>query len=76
MINCSAISCREQVKFWWDHDNDDVRFVLDQHNELDFYSASSFKQQSAGSRVAPLTRTHYSASEPTILCSYSLKLHA
>jgi hypothetical protein len=25
----------------------DVRFVLDQHAELDFYSASSLKQQSA-----------------------------
>jgi len=31
-----------------------VRFVLDQHAELDFYSASSLKQQSAGRRVAPL----------------------
>jgi hypothetical protein len=31
-----------------------VRFVLDQHAELDFYSASSLKQQSAGRHVAPL----------------------
>jgi hypothetical protein len=31
-----------------------VRFVLDQHAELDFYSASSLKQQSSGRRVAPL----------------------
>ena len=31
-----AIACREQVNF---HD-DEVRFVLDQHAELDFYSAS------------------------------------
>ena len=30
------------------------RFVLDQHTELDFYSASSLKQQSAGRYVAPL----------------------
>jgi len=30
------------------------RFVLDQHAELDFYSASSsLKQQSAGRHVAP-----------------------
>jgi hypothetical protein len=28
--------------------DDEVRFVLDQHAELDFYSASSLKQQSAG----------------------------
>ena len=33
---------------------DDVRFVLDQHAELDIYSASSLKQQSAGKHVAPL----------------------
>ena len=26
----------------------DILFVLDQHAELDFYSASSLKQQSAG----------------------------
>jgi hypothetical protein len=39
--------------FWWD-DDDDVRFVVDQHDELDFYKASSLKQQSAGRHVAPL----------------------
>jgi hypothetical protein len=32
---------------------DDVRFVLDQHAQLDFVSASSLKQQSAGRHVAP-----------------------
>jgi hypothetical protein len=41
-----------QVNFKWD--DDEVRFVLDQHAELDFYSASSLKQQSAGRHVAPL----------------------
>jgi hypothetical protein len=35
----SAISWREYVKFQWD--DDEVRFVLDQHADLDFYSASS-----------------------------------
>ena len=44
--NFSAISWREQVNFQWD--DDEVRFVLDQHAELDFYSSSSLKQQSAG----------------------------
>jgi hypothetical protein len=48
----SAISWREQVNFQWD--DDDVRFVLDQYAEFDFYSASSLKQQSAGRHVAPL----------------------
>ena len=33
---------------WWN--DDEVHFVLDQHAELDFYSASSLKQQSAMSR--------------------------
>jgi hypothetical protein len=32
--------------FQWD-DDDEVRFVLDQHAELDFYSASSLKQHVA-----------------------------
>ena len=31
-----------------------VRFVLDQHADLDFYSPSSLKQKSAGRHVAPL----------------------
>ena len=34
--------------------DDQVRFVLDQHAEMDFYGASSLKQQSAGRHVAPL----------------------
>jgi hypothetical protein len=34
---------KKQVNFQWD--DDEVRFVLDQHAELDFYSASSLKQQ-------------------------------
>jgi hypothetical protein len=35
-------------------DDYDVRFVLDQHNELDFHSASSLQQQSNDRHVAPL----------------------
>jgi hypothetical protein len=35
------LSWREQVNFQWN--DDEVRFVLDQHTELDFYSASSLK---------------------------------
>ena len=48
----SAISWREKVNFQCD--DDDVRFVLDQHAEFEFYSASSLKQQYAGRHVAPL----------------------
>jgi hypothetical protein len=49
----SATSWREQVSnLQWD--DDEVRFFLDQHTELDFYSASSLKQQSAERHVASL----------------------
>jgi hypothetical protein len=48
----SAIPWRKQVNFQWD--DDEVCFLLDQHAELDFYSASSLKQQSACRDVTPL----------------------
>ena len=51
----SVILWREQVNFQWD--DDEVHFVLDQHDEFDFYSSSLLKQQSAGRHVAPLTET-------------------
>jgi hypothetical protein len=56
----------------WD-DDDEVHFVLGQHAELEFYSASSLKQQSAGRHIVPLGHI-YSDSEPTSLCSFSLVL--
>jgi hypothetical protein len=40
------------------------RFVLDQHAELDFYSASSLKRQSAGRHVAPLGHIILIPSQP------------
>jgi hypothetical protein len=43
---------REQVNFQWD--DDEVRFILYQHAELDLYSTSSLKQQFAGRHVDPL----------------------
>ena len=54
LIKFSAISWREQNTFQWD--DDEIRFVLAQHAELDFffYSSSSLKQQSAGKDVAPV----------------------
>jgi hypothetical protein len=48
----SAISCREQVIF--QGDGDEVHFLQDQLTELNFYSASSLKQQFAGRDVAPI----------------------
>jgi hypothetical protein len=46
MISVVASSVVDRVNFQWD--DDEVRFLLDQHPELDFYSANSLKQQSAG----------------------------
>jgi len=37
--------------------DDEVRFVLAQHAELEFYSASSLKQQSTGRHVTLLGHT-------------------
>jgi hypothetical protein len=44
---------KKQATFWWD-DDDVLHFVLDQHTELDVYSASSLKLQSVGRHFAPL----------------------
>ena len=66
----SAILQLEQVNFQWD--DDEVRFVLDQHAGLDFHSASSLKQQSTGRYVAPLGHIILIPS----LCSFSLMLRA
>jgi hypothetical protein len=50
-------------------DDDDVHIVLDQHATLDFYSASSLKQQS----TCHATQTHYSnLSQPVFALTYSL----
>ena len=62
LINFSAISYKKQVNFQWE--DDEVRFVLDQHAELDFHSASSLKQQSAGRHVAPLRHIILIPSQP------------
>jgi hypothetical protein len=61
-LNFLAILWREKVNFQW-HD-DEVRFVLDQHAELNFYSASSLKQQSADRIVAPLRHIILIPSQP------------
>ena len=58
---------REQVNYQWD--DDDVRFVLDQNAELDFYSASSLKQQSAGKNVTPFGHIILIPSPPILALS-------
>jgi hypothetical protein len=48
----TAIFWREQVNV--QGNDDEVRFVLDQHAWLNCYSAISLKQQSSNRHVAPL----------------------
>ena len=50
-FSANSISWREQDNCQWD--DDEVHFVQDQHAELDYYSASPLKQQSAGRHIAP-----------------------
>ena len=56
------LSLREKVNFQWD--DDEVRFVLDQHAELELYSASSLKQH-----VAPLGHIILIPSQPVFTLS-------
>ena len=65
--NFSAMLWREQINFQWD--DYEVRFVLDQHAELDFYSDSSLKQQSAGRHVTPLGHIILIPSQPVFALS-------
>jgi hypothetical protein len=58
---------QEQINFQWN--DDEVCFVLDQHAELDFYSASSLKQQSTGRHVAPLRYIILIRSQPVFALS-------
>jgi hypothetical protein len=60
-----AMSLREQINFQWD--DEEVCFVIDQHVELDFYSASSLKQQSVGRHVAPLGHIFLIPSQPVFV---------
>ena len=57
-----CISWWEEVNFQWD--DDEVRFVLDQHIELDFHRANVLKQQSMGRQVAPLGHIILIPSQP------------
>jgi hypothetical protein len=60
-VYCITSVC-PTVNFQWD--DDEVCFVLDQHAKLDFYSASSLRQQSAGIHVAPLGHIILIPSQP------------
>ena len=59
--------CLTPINFQWD--DDEVRFVLDQHAELGFNSVSLLKQQSAGRHVAPLGHIILIPSQPVFALS-------
>jgi hypothetical protein len=66
--NFSAISGRKQVSFQWD--DDEIRFVPDQHAYLDVHSASSLeKNKSADEHVAPLGHISLIPSQPVFALS-------
>ena len=65
--NFSALSWREQVNYQWD--DDEVRFVLDEHAKLDFHSASSLKQRSSGRHVVPRVHIIMIPSRPVFALS-------
>ena len=50
--------------FQWDDHDDEVRFVLDKHAELYFFSASLLKLQSADRHVASLRHIILILSQP------------
>ena len=52
---------------YFKRDDYQVHFVLDQLAELEFYSASTLKQQSAGRHVAPLGHIFLIPSQPVFL---------
>jgi hypothetical protein len=57
------MSWREEINFQWDDDDDEVLFVLDQHAELDFYSASSLKRQVIFFCYPSTKMVHYNISQ-------------
>ena len=59
------MSWREHNNFQWD--DGEVRFILDQHSELDVYSASSLKQQPAVRYVAQLGQIILIPTQPVCL---------
>ena len=71
--NLSLYHGENKLYFQWD--DEEVRFVLDQHSELDIHSASSLKQQSADRNVVPLGQIILIPSK-TSLSSLSLMLRA
>ena len=68
----SAISWREKVTFLRDNEHGDLRFVLDQHGWLDFYSAISLKKQSTRKYMLFHAEALFRLRAYQSLCSYSL----
>jgi hypothetical protein len=65
MSNFSVTVCHGVNKDRWD--DNDGRFVLDQHAELDFYTASSLKEQSTSRHVAPIGQIFQIPTQPVFV---------
>ena len=64
----SYISWREHINF--QKDDDKVRFVLDQHADFDFYSASLLEQLSTDRHVVLLGHISLIQIQPVIALSW------
>ena len=62
----------EENKVYFQWDDDEVCFVLDQHAKSDFYSASSLKQKFADRHVAPLKNIILIPSQPVFAPVYGV----
>jgi hypothetical protein len=65
---CCFSSKHASVTFQWD--DDEIHIVLDQHAELDFYSAIWLKQQSADRHIAPMGHIILIPSHPVFALSF------
>jgi hypothetical protein len=61
------MSWRKQVNYQCD--DDEVRLVVDQHSQLELYSANSLLQHSADRHVAPLGHIILIPSQPVFALS-------
>ena len=69
VIVVNANSAIFQLYHGENNDDDEVGYVLDKHDELDCYSASSLKQQSADRHVAQIGHIILIPREPVFVLS-------
>jgi hypothetical protein len=75
VLAASAINCGIEPRSGqtFPCDDDKASFIIDQHAELDLYSASSLKKQSVDRHVAPPGHIIMIPSQPVFALSHELK---